>query len=253
MQRNGKAFTIYMVSMCSSMAGVTAMAAIGVANTLSKAINVTSSLRNSLEQTTLLRHWKVRVRAISICIIAQAHVVSKSLHDALIAMLLLTAHTRHAMMPGHKLATTWPQCTYYSQARQACRSRMSVEASSRVARTLYTRVSTLADLSMSFQAAAAGKKGPIGKHLVLDVMLSLEEVASGCLKQVAYQRKRICDGEMLMEEREVTIEFKPGMMDGTTFVFEGCGSSWRHAIAARCGTDATTCTSTHQSEQHSSV
>jgi hypothetical protein len=85
MQRNGKASTIYMVSMCSSMAGVTAMAATGVANTLSKVINVTSSLRNSLEQTTLLRHWKVRVRAISICIIAQAHVVSKSLRDALIA------------------------------------------------------------------------------------------------------------------------------------------------------------------------
>jgi DnaJ C terminal domain len=74
---------------------------------------------------------------------------------------------------------------------------------------------------MTYQAAAAGKKGTGGKHLALDVSVTLEEVSSGCLKQVVYQRKRICDGDMMTEEREVTIEIAPGMPDGTTFVFEG--------------------------------
>lgn len=78
-----------------------------------------------------------------------------------------------------------------------------------------------ADISITFQAAAAGASAGGGKQIAKDVEVTLEEIGSGCLKQVAFQRKRLIGGEMLIEDRTVVIDVAPGVSDGTTFVFEG--------------------------------
>lgn len=54
--------------------------------------------------------------------------------------------------------------------------------------------------------------------------LSLEEVFHGCIKQVAHVRKTLLEnGEVLEEPRTLSIDIKPGLPDGTCFVFEGEG------------------------------
>ena len=55
-----------------------------------------------------------------------------------------------------------------------------------------------------------------------DLDLTLEEMYHGCLKRLVHNRK-ITDegGNVRIEPRELTISVKPGMPDGTVFLFEG--------------------------------
>lgn len=55
-----------------------------------------------------------------------------------------------------------------------------------------------------------------------DLALSLEELYRGCIKQVVHTRRVQTElGEVNSEQRTLTIDVKPGIMDGTTFVFQG--------------------------------
>jgi hypothetical protein len=55
-----------------------------------------------------------------------------------------------------------------------------------------------------------------------DLPVTLEELALGCTKQVTHCRKVLTElGELLREQRSVTVHVRPGMRDGTSFVFEG--------------------------------
>lgn len=52
--------------------------------------------------------------------------------------------------------------------------------------------------------------------------LTLEEIFHGCLKKVAHKRKVLLfSGEYVEEERQLTVDVKPGLPTGTRFVFEG--------------------------------
>lgn len=66
------------------------------------------------------------------------------------------------------------------------------------------------------------KKAKEGKTQVHPVQLTLEEVYHGCLKKVMFQRKKLEVGDIVTtEERELVIDVRPGLPDGTRFVFEG--------------------------------
>jgi hypothetical protein len=55
-----------------------------------------------------------------------------------------------------------------------------------------------------------------------DLPVTLEELALGCTKQVTHRRKVLTElGELLGEQRTVTVHVQPGMRDGTSFVFKG--------------------------------
>lgn len=52
--------------------------------------------------------------------------------------------------------------------------------------------------------------------------LSLEEIYHGCVKKVTHVRKTLHDsGEVTEEERPLVVDCKPGLQDGTKFVFDG--------------------------------
>jgi DnaJ homolog subfamily B member 13 len=77
---------------------------------------------------------------------------------------------------------------------------------------------------MTFQAMTSSEKPNVGKKAVHSVKLTLEELFHGCLKKVHFQRRRIGAGDtMEVELRELTIDVKPGLPEGTCFVFEGYG------------------------------
>lgn len=73
-----------------------------------------------------------------------------------------------------------------------------------------------------FQALTTSKKANAGKTQVHPVKLTLEELYHGCLKKVVFQRKRLLPDETVeTEDRELVIDIRPGLPDGTRFVFEG--------------------------------
>jgi hypothetical protein len=60
---------------------------------------------------------------------------------------------------------------------------------------------------------------PASQH---DVELTLEEIYHGCSKKVTHTRKILYEsGRIQEEERTLVIDAKPGLPDGTRFVFEG--------------------------------
>ena len=60
-----------------------------------------------------------------------------------------------------------------------------------------------------------------GKMQVHPVRLTLEEVYHGCLKKVIFQRRKLLpDQSIETEDRQLVIDVKPGLPDGTRFVFE---------------------------------
>lgn len=88
-----------------------------------------------------------------------------------------------------------------------------------------------ADISATFEALAATADPQAGRKLVHTVHLTLEEVHHGCIKTVRFQPRRMAaGGEATLEERELTIDVKPGLPDGTRFVFEGCGSHLQSVV-----------------------
>ena len=77
-------------------------------------------------------------------------------------------------------------------------------------------------MSSMFQVMTTSKKAKEGKTQVHPVKLTLEELYHGCLKKVVFQRKKlIADDNVATEERELVIDVRPGLPDGTRFVFEG--------------------------------
>jgi hypothetical protein len=55
-----------------------------------------------------------------------------------------------------------------------------------------------------------------------DVELTLEEIYHGCSKKVTHTRKTLLEsGRIQEEERTLVIDAKPGLPEGTRFVFEG--------------------------------
>lgn len=50
----------------------------------------------------------------------------------------------------------------------------------------------------------------------------LDELYSGCVKAVNHTRRIVGEsGEVTVEQRSLTVEIKPGQLDGTRFVFQG--------------------------------
>lgn len=77
-------------------------------------------------------------------------------------------------------------------------------------------------MSSMFQVMTTSKKAKEGKTQVHPVKLTLEELYHGCLKKVVFQRKKLAaDDNVETEERELVIDVRPGLPDGTRFVFEG--------------------------------
>jgi DnaJ-class molecular chaperone len=73
-----------------------------------------------------------------------------------------------------------------------------------------------------FQVLTTSKKVQEGKTQVHPVQLTLEELYHGCLKKVVFQRKKLdLDGTIEVEQRDLVIDVRPGLPDGTRFVFEG--------------------------------
>ena len=71
-------------------------------------------------------------------------------------------------------------------------------------------------------AAAAASGRPDMQCLQHDVELTLEEIYHGCSKKVTHTRKTLYDsGRIQEDERTLVIDAKPGLPDGTRFVFEG--------------------------------
>lgn len=80
-------------------------------------------------------------------------------------------------------------------------------------------------ISAHFQALTTAEQPKKGKHTTYTVELTLEEIFHGCLKKVTHTRKILgTDGKVTEELRTLTIDVKPGLPDGTRFVFEGEGN-----------------------------
>lgn len=75
-----------------------------------------------------------------------------------------------------------------------------------------------------------------GKKQVHTLGLTLEEVAAGCAKRVTFARQRLAaiGGDVVEEEKELTVHVKPGQPDGTCFVFEGCAAAQLRHLVLRC-------------------
>lgn len=83
----------------------------------------------------------------------------------------------------------------------------------------------LNSISNQFEAMTTEPKPQMGKQKVCMIELSLEEIYHGCLKKVSHSRKILSiDGSIEEQMRELTIDVKPGLPDGTRFVFEGEGN-----------------------------
>lgn len=79
-----------------------------------------------------------------------------------------------------------------------------------------------ADISTVFEIMTTHKKLNEGKMHVHPVKLTLEEVYHGCLKKVTFQRRKVLlDESVESEDRQLVLDIKPGLPDGTRFVFEG--------------------------------
>lgn len=88
------------------------------------------------------------------------------------------------------------------------------------------RTAVPADISSVFQVMTSQKKLNEGKMCVHSVELTLDEVYHGCLKKVTFQRRKLLPDETVeTEDRQLVIDVKPGLPDGTRFVFEGFESA----------------------------
>ena len=91
-----------------------------------------------------------------------------------------------------------------------------------------------ADISSVFQIMTSNTKLNEGKMYVHPVELTLEEVYHGCLKKVTFQRRKLLPDETVeTENRQLIIDVKPGLPDGTRFVFEGFESA-QNVISLIC-------------------
>uniref|UniRef100_A0A7S0V4F8 J domain-containing protein n=1 Tax=Polytomella parva TaxID=51329 RepID=A0A7S0V4F8_9CHLO len=63
-----------------------------------------------------------------------------------------------------------------------------------------------------------------GAAKIYPLELTLEEIFHGCLKRVKHKRMVQKDDITIEEDRELTIDVKPGMPSGTRFIFEGEGN-----------------------------
>lgn len=80
-------------------------------------------------------------------------------------------------------------------------------------------------ISAHFQQLTTADQPKKGKHTTYTVELTLEEIYHGCLKKVVHTRKVLQPtGEVIEEQRSLTIDVKAGLPDGTRFVFEGEGN-----------------------------
>nr|AAV87177.1 radial spoke protein 16 [Chlamydomonas reinhardtii] len=80
-------------------------------------------------------------------------------------------------------------------------------------------------LSNQFESMTSEEAPARGKNKVYPLELTLEEIFHGCLKKVAHKRKVLLfSGEYVEEERQLTVDVKPGLPTGTRFVFEGEGN-----------------------------
>lgn len=62
----------------------------------------------------------------------------------------------------------------------------------------------------------------VGFYLQCTIELSLEEIFNGCVKRVTHTQKVTNElGETTSREKELTLDVKPGLPDGTMFIFEG--------------------------------
>lgn len=83
----------------------------------------------------------------------------------------------------------------------------------------------LQGISSSFEQMTTPKKPAPGKKKTYDFFLTLEEVYHGVMKQVTHTRRVLQpDGATEVQERELTIDVKPGLPDGTQFVFQREGN-----------------------------
>lgn len=55
-----------------------------------------------------------------------------------------------------------------------------------------------------------------------DLIVPLEEIYSGCVKVVNHTRRYLMENgtEVTSEQRSLTVDIKPGLLDGTRFVFQ---------------------------------
>ncbi|DBA97177.1 TPA: Major surface glycoprotein G [Trebouxia sp. C0004] len=76
-------------------------------------------------------------------------------------------------------------------------------------------------LASSFESMAATPKLQVGKQSTHLLLLSLEEMYHGCVKKVTHERQVMkADGTSATEQRELSIDVRPGLPEGTQFVFE---------------------------------
>ena len=87
--------------------------------------------------------------------------------------------------------------------------------------------SALLDISTAFEALTTDKPAALGLQRTFDVGVTLEELYFGCNKIVKHTRKVQAEvgGEIVEEERTLTIVVPPGCKNGQRFVFEKEGNA----------------------------
>lgn len=75
-------------------------------------------------------------------------------------------------------------------------------------------------LSEKFESLTSPVKPAQSPDKTYNLELSLEEIYHGCLKQIQHDRKRFTEeGSYELESRTLTVDVKPGLPDGTSFIF----------------------------------
>ena len=83
----------------------------------------------------------------------------------------------------------------------------------------------LEDLSKSLQSVLGKPVLKPGKKKTIPLIVTLEEVYSGCTKTVEFTRKIMdSDGKVTSELKRFSVDVKPGSKDGTKYVFDGAGN-----------------------------
>ncbi|KAA6428084.1 MAG: radial spoke 16 [Trebouxia sp. A1-2] len=81
-------------------------------------------------------------------------------------------------------------------------------------------------LASSFESMAATPKLELGKQSTHSLLLSLEDMYHGCVKKVTHERQVVkADGTSATEQRELSIDVRPGLPEGTQFVFDKEGDA----------------------------
>lgn len=82
----------------------------------------------------------------------------------------------------------------------------------------------LSALSAEFEALTATKKKPTPAPKTVPLQVTLEEAYHGASKQVSYERRVLIEGaEDEPQWNTVTVQVRPGALEGTVFVVPGCG------------------------------